>query len=57
MLVADDKQTYHVQAAENVELAPHANHRVEITGTIEKGENNNVPNATALKMVESSCEA
>jgi hypothetical protein len=57
VLVADDKQTYQVQAAENVELAPHANHRVEVTGTVEKSEDNNVLKATALKMVESSCEA
>lgn len=57
VLVADDKQTYQVQAAENVELGPHANHRVELTGTVEKSDDNNVLKATALKMVKGSCEA
>ena len=57
MLVVDDKQTYHIQPAEGVELAPHANHRVELTGTIEKTETNSVLNAKALKMVATSCEA
>jgi len=57
VLVADDKQTYQVQAAENVELAPHANHRVELTGTVEKSETSFILKAAALKMVASSCEA
>ena len=56
VLVADDKQTYQVQAAEGVELSPHANHRVELTGTIEKSETSAVIKAKALKMVAASCE-
>lgn len=56
-LVADDKQTYQVQPAENVELPPHTNHRVELTGTVEKSETDAVVKATALKMVADSCEA
>lgn len=56
VLVADDKQTYQVQPAEGVEIAPHANHRVELTGTVEKNETSSVLKATALKMVASSCE-
>ena len=56
VLVTDDKQTYHIQATEGVELAPHANHRVELTGSVEKSETNTVLKVTALKMVASSCE-
>ena len=56
VLVTEDKQTYQVQAAENVELAPHADHRVELTGTVEKTESSTVLKATAIKMVASSCE-
>jgi hypothetical protein len=56
VLVADDKQRYRVQPAEGVELAPHANHRVELTGTIEKSEADAVLKAKALKMVAASCE-
>ena len=36
VLVVDDKLTYQVQPAEGLDLAPHANHLVELTGTIEK---------------------
>jgi hypothetical protein len=57
MLVADDKQTYQIQPTEGVELAPHANHRVELTGTIEKTETSSVLKANTLKMVATSCEA
>jgi hypothetical protein len=56
VLVADDKQTYHVQPNEGVELAAHANHRVELTGTIEKSETQAVLKTEALKMVAASCE-
>ena len=57
VLVADDKQTYQIQPADGLELAPHANHRVELTGTIEKTETSSVLKAKALKMVATSCEA
>lgn len=57
VLVTDEKQTYQVQRGEGVELAPHVNHRVELTGTIEKSETSALVKATALKMVASSCEA
>lgn len=56
VLLTDDKQTYQVQAAEGVEVAPHANHRVELTGTVEKSDTSTVLKATALKMVATSCE-
>jgi hypothetical protein len=57
VLVADDKQTYQVQpAAEGVDLAPHANHRVELVGTVEKSETDAVLKAKTLKMVAASCE-
>jgi len=56
VLVADDKNTYQVQPAESVELAAHANHRVELTGSVETTETSSVLKATALKMVASSCE-
>jgi nicotinamidase-related amidase len=57
LLVIDEKEKHHVQAGEGVELAPHVNHRVQITGTIEKNETNSVLKATALKMVADSCES
>ena len=57
VLVTDEKQTYQVQGGEGVELAPHVNHRVELTGTIEKSETSALVKATALKMIASSCEA
>lgn len=57
ILVTDDKETYQVQAAEGVDLAPHANHRVELTGTIEKSELTALIKATALKMVAALCES
>lgn len=38
VLVDDEKTTYQVHAAEGMEIAPHVNHRVELTGTIEKTE-------------------
>jgi len=57
VLVIDEKDTHQVQpAAEGVELAPHLNHRVEITGTLEKTETSSVLKAKALKMLASSCE-
>ena len=57
VLVLDDKETYQIQAAEGVDLAPHANHRVELTGVIEKTDASPVLKTTALKMIASSCEA
>jgi hypothetical protein len=57
VLAGDDKQTYQIQPAEGVDLAPHANHRVELTGTTEKTETSSVLRAKALKMVATSCEA
>jgi len=57
VLVIDEKVTHQVQAAvEGLELAPHLNHRVEITGTLEKTETSSVLKAKALKMLASSCE-
>ena len=55
VLVNDEKTTYRVDAAEGVELAPHVNHRVELTGTIELTESSMLFKAKALKMVSTSC--
>ena len=55
VLVNDEKTTYQVQAAEGVEVAPHLNHRVELTGTVEKTESSLIIKAKALKMVSTSC--
>jgi hypothetical protein len=57
ILAADDKQTYRIQPVDGVELAAHANHRVELTGTVEKTETDAVVKASALKMVATSCES
>lgn len=54
-LVADDKQAYQVHPLENLELQPHADHRVELTGTVEKTDTHAVLKASALKMVAESC--
>jgi hypothetical protein len=55
VLVNDEKTTYQVQAAEGVDVAPHVNHRVELTGTVEKTESSVIIKAKALKMVSTSC--
>ena len=55
VLVNDEKTTYQVQAAEGVEVAPHVNHRVELTGTVEKTESSLIIKAKALTMVSTSC--
>jgi hypothetical protein len=55
VLVNDEKATYQVQAAEGVEVAPHVNHRVELTGIVEKTESSLIMKAKALKMVSTSC--
>jgi hypothetical protein len=57
VLVTDEKETYQLQAAEGVDLASHANHRVELTGIIEKTDASAVLKASALKMIANSCEA
>ena len=56
VLVNDEKTTYQVHAAEGVDVTPHLNHRVELTGTIEKTESGMIFKANALKMVSTSCE-
>lgn len=55
ILVDDEKSTYQVQAAEGVELAPHVNHRVALTGTVEKTDASLVIKAKGLKMMSASC--
>jgi hypothetical protein len=57
LLVADDKQAYQVEPTENVELTPHVDHRVELTGAVERSEATAVLKARALKMVADSCDA
>ena len=55
VLVTDEKTAYQVQPAEGVEVAPHVNHRVELTGTVEKTESSLIIKAKTLKMVSTSC--
>lgn len=55
VLVAASER-YQVEAGAGVELAPHVNHRVELTGTVEKSDAGAVIKATALKMVADSCQ-
>ena len=57
VLVIDEKEKHQVQAGEGVELTPHLNHRVQVTGTIEKTETASLLKATALKMLADSCES
>ena len=57
VLVVEDGKQYLVQAAEGVELAPHENHRIEVTGTLDKSATDPVLNVTSLKMVAASCES
>ena len=55
VLMNDEKATYQVHAAEGVDVTPHVNHRVELTGTIEKTESSTIFKAKALTMVSTSC--
>jgi hypothetical protein len=57
VLVLDDRVKYQVEAAEDVKLADHENHRVELTGALDKSAAEPVIKTTALKMVVASCEA
>ena len=54
-VLVEENTTYQVQAAEGIDLAPHLNHRVELTGTVEMTESSLVFNARGLKMVATSC--
>jgi hypothetical protein len=54
-LVNDEKTTYRIQAADGVEIAPHVNHRVELSGTTEMNESTLIFKAKALTMVSASC--
>jgi hypothetical protein len=56
VLVIEEGKQYQVQAAEGVELGPHENHRVEVTGTLDKSGADPVLKATSVKMVAASCE-
>ena len=56
MLVNDEQVTYQVQAAAEIDLASHLNHRIELTGTVEKTDAGMILKATALKMVATSCD-
>lgn len=55
VLVNDEKTRYQVEATEGVEVAPHLNHRVELTGMVEKTESSLVMKVKTLKMVSDSC--
>lgn len=56
VLVTDEQVTYQVQAADDLEVASHVNHRVELTGTVEKRDAVTILKASALTMVATSCE-
>lgn len=56
LLTTDDKQTYQVQAAEDLAAGSHVNHRVELSGTEERNDSSLVLKATSLKMLAASCE-
>jgi hypothetical protein len=56
VLTVEDGKQYRVQAAEGVELGPHENHRIEVTGTLDKSGTEPVLKATAVKMVATSCD-
>ena len=56
LLTADDKQAYHIQAAEELSVATHLNHRVELTGIVEKSDAASVLKVRALKMLADSCD-
>lgn len=56
VLIIEEGKQYQVQAAEGVELGPHENHRIEVTGTLDKSGTDPVLKATAIKMVATSCD-
>ena len=56
MLVNDEQLTYQVQASAELDLASHLNHRIELTGTVEKTDTATIFKASGLKMVATSCE-
>ena len=55
-LVVDESQTYAVVPNEGLDVASHVNHRVELTGPVDKTETSAVIRAAALKMIADSCE-
>lgn len=57
VLETDDQISYRVEAGDGVELSPHVNQRVEVTGSIDKTESDATLKATAIKMVAASCES
>lgn len=54
-LVSTGSERHTVVAGQGVDLAAHVNHRVELTGGLEKGSAGQVFRATAVKMVATSC--
>jgi hypothetical protein len=56
VLVNDEQVTYQVQTTNELDLASHLNHRIELTGTVEKTDTATIFKASALKMVATSCE-
>jgi hypothetical protein len=55
-LVLDDGAKYQVEPGDDVKLVDHENHRVELTGELDKSATEPVLKAKALKMVAASCE-
>lgn len=56
-LVSTGSERHTVVAGQGVDLAAHVNHRVELTGALEKGKAGQVFRATAVRMVAASCSA
>jgi hypothetical protein len=55
-LIAAD-QRYLVVPAEGVDLMAHIDHRVQLTGTVERGSTGSVLRASGLKMIAPTCRA
>lgn len=56
-IVSTAAERHTVVAGQGVDLAAHLNHRVQLTGAIEKAASGPVFRATALKMIATACAA
>lgn len=56
-IVSTASERHTVVAAQGIDLGAHADHRVQLTGAVEKGQSGQVFRATAVKMIATSCRA
>lgn len=56
-VLAAGADRYVVIPAAGVQLAAHLNHKVQLTGAVEKGSTGSVLRASAVRMVSTSCDA